>query len=317
MHLAKGSKLIMATTIDTSNAHSILPEEILDWAARYSDPRDDESMIAAASKLYSLHNNRDFVANDLAKELSNIANGRFNSQLSPQSLVHGHRSSLGNHFTVRTVSWLPPLARSERSNAIQSRTFSYAAAHDHNFALLTIGYVGPGYETVIHEYDNSMITGYAGEPVAIRYLETTSLSVGKVMYYRPSRDIHSQRHPPEPSLSLNLIGERSDVNSIPQFEFDTVSGRIARVLPENTVSRQLLPFKIASLVGVSDETADLMLYIAKRHQAPQTRLAAWTALLRLRPSHMDSFIDKIKVDPHPLIQRGLVEFETLQSSDRE
>jgi hypothetical protein len=70
---------------------------------------------------------------------------------------------------------------------------------------MTVGFFGPGYETTIYEYDSSKVTGFVGESVDLRFLETTQLPPGKVMLYRPHADVHAQYPPSELSISLNLM----------------------------------------------------------------------------------------------------------------
>src|SRR5262249_50680818 len=83
--------------------------------------------------------------------------------------------------------------------------FSYQIPHDHNFSFLTVGYWGAGYETAIYEYDRSRVSGRAGEPVQLSFLERTTLPRGKVMFYRALTDVHCQEPPEEFSISLNLV----------------------------------------------------------------------------------------------------------------
>jgi hypothetical protein len=97
--------------------------------------------------------------------------------------------------------------------------------HDHNFAFLTGGYHGPGYTTILFEYDEAQVVGLPGEPVAIRPCGRAALPRGAMMLYEPSRDIHYQEHPAELSISINVVvpGQYQEHD---QFLFDIERQRI-------------------------------------------------------------------------------------------
>jgi hypothetical protein len=299
--------MTMAITITEQNDQIITPDELLDWVIQHVDPRDDASMVAASSRLYSLRNNRDFIRVALRDELRALADGRSsNRQHSPQIYIHGTRAGRHGSFTVRSVVWSPPLTTHERSRLLQDRAFSYSVLHDHNFALLTVGYLGAGYETAIYEYDARTVVGYPGESVHLEYLETTTLSPGKILYFRPRRDIHLQRYPSELSISLNLIGECPEINSIPQFEFDADARKIVALLAENSVNRQVLPLDIVSLVGANDELLGLVERLARTHPAEHVRSAAYRALAVVSPDDIEALCQPGLDDRSPLV-RSVVE----------
>jgi hypothetical protein len=297
----------MAILVEAHNTSILTPDEILDWAIKNVDPEDEAGMLAAAPLLYSLYNNRRFVAESVHAELLAVANGRPGLQKSPQAFGHGHRSDGSTHFSIRTVSWTPALTNNERSQAVQDRTFSYTAAHDHNFSLLTIGYCGPGYETYIHEYDDCSVVGFAGEEVELRSLGSVTLSEAKLMYYRPKKDVHSQRYPKDISISLNLIGESPRINSLPQYEFDVERCQIVGLLDQNTVMRQLVPFELAEAIGVDDETLDLMIYMARVHPSGHVRARALQAVYYLRPSMKEEVYSMALRDRAPIVKKFALE----------
>ena len=109
--------------------------------------------------------------------------------------------------------------------------FSYNIAHDHNFSFLTVGYLGPGYETDIYEYDYDSVEGYVGEKVEMQFLEKVRFAAGMAMYYRASRDLHIQHPPSEMTIPLNLLIQPPEVRLREQYEFDL-----------NTRSTPRLPF---------------------------------------------------------------------------
>lgn len=296
----------MAITITEHNDQSITPDEVLDWAVQHIDPRDDAAMVAASSKLYSLRNNREFVRDALRDELRALASGHSsNRQHSPQLYIHGARAGRRGGFTIRSVIWSPPLTMDARSRALQDRAFSYSVFHDHNFALLTVGYLGAGYETVIYEYDPSSVVGSPGETVDLEYLETTTLAPGKILYFRPRRDIHLQRYPGELSISLNLIGECPGINCVPQFEFDVDARKIVGLLAENAVLRQILPLDIVALVGANDELLGLVERLAWTHPAEHVRSAAYRTLATVSPGDLEALCRPGLDDRSPLVRSAV------------
>ncbi len=292
----------MAVTITEKSAALIEPEELLDWAAKYVDPRDDDAMVACAPLLSALGNNRAFMHKSLLDEFALIAEGKSALQISPQAYVHCARTAGGNLFSIRSVLWTPPLAAVSRTRVLQDKAFSYVTAHDHNFGLLTVGYLGSGYETVIYEYDPASIDGFAGEDVDIRYLETLTLSPGKIVYYRPRKDVHIQRHPAELSMSLNLIGESPNIDRVPQFEFDVENRKIVGLLRDNDVKRQMLPFAIVSLLGADDNLVDLIQRVAQAHESEHIRCAAYRSLASVRPDQIAELVVRGLDDVHPLVR---------------
>lgn len=292
----------MAITIVESSSDIIQPDELLDWAISNADPQDDASVVACAPKLRALANNREFMRQSLREELRLLAEGKSRMQRSPQAYVHGSRKAAGRMFTIRSVLWTPPLATANRSRVLQDRGFSYVTPHDHNFGLLTIGYLGSGYETVIYEYDPTRVVGFPGEDVDIEYLETCKLSAGKILYYRPRRDIHIQLHPSEVSISLNLISEGPNIDRVPQFQFDVERRKIVGLLRDNDVKTQTLPFSIISLLGADDSLVDIVLRIAGCHESEHIRLAAYRALASVRPTELESLAKGGLDDKHPLVR---------------
>jgi len=88
-------------------------------------------------------------------------------------------------FFLRANVWLPSRLLHKTNAEGEKRLFSFETPHDHNFELLTVGYLGEGYATVIHEYDGPF-EGEVGEKVDLRFLKRTSLPEHKVMFYRAS-----------------------------------------------------------------------------------------------------------------------------------
>jgi len=280
----------MAITVNTTSEDIITPDDLLEWAIENIDPTDDESMISASERLYALRNNRDFIIEKMRQQMLLLASAHDDHVAAAQATVHAARFGSKGGFGIRSGVWTPPLTTNARSKMVQDKVLSFVTPHDHNFSLLTIGYHGPGYQTVIHEYDRSTIAGEPGEPVEISYLETTNLTEGKILYFRPCKDIHSQFHPTDVSISLNLIGQSPNITSIPQYEFDVEKQKITGLLPGTSVVDLLTPFKIIACLGGSPNTIDITNHLARAHELDYVRGAAYQALSKIDPLGFESLI---------------------------
>jgi hypothetical protein len=291
----------MAITINTTSSDTISPEEFLEWVLENVDPADDESMISASERLCALNNNRDFIIKKLRQEMVSLLCGNDDRISSAQGTIHADGDCPRGRFLVRSVIWSPSLVKNSRAAQMQNKTLSFATPHDHNFGLLTIGHHGPGYETVIHEYCRDDIVGRSDEPISIKYLETTTLSEGKILYFRPSLDIHSQFHPSELSISLNLIGQVRNIASIPQYEFDIERQRIKSLYPNSTVMSLLVPFKIIECMDTNLSVVDIVSDLAKKHQSPYIRSAAYKTLATMCPNEFEKLIMPGMDDQHQFV----------------
>ena len=292
----------MAITINTTSIDRIDPEEFLDWVVGNVDPGDDQSVVSASERLCALSNNRDFIIEHMRQQMLLLADGEADHISAAQSAYYGSASGPKGTFAVRSVIWTPPLTKNSRSKEMQDRILSFTTPHDHNFGLLTIGYYGPGYETIIYEYDRDTIAGEKDEDVSIRYLETTNLSRGKILYYRPCRDIHSQHHPDEISISLNLISHTPEMPSIQQYEFDVKKQKIVGLLPGNAVVDSLLPFKIIDCLGGNSNMIEIISSISKKHRSQDVRGAAYKTLAKLWPSEFDKLVLPGIDDVNPFVK---------------
>lgn len=280
----------MAITINETSADRITPQELLEWAIENVDPTDNESMICASERLCALYNNRDFIIEKIQQQMSRLASGNTEHMSSTQGTVHAGGIGPKGSFVVRSGIWIPPMTKDERSKKVQDKVLSFATPHDHNFSLLTIGYYGPGYTTVIHEYDPATISGEDDELISIKYLETTTLSEGKILYFRPSRDIHSQLHPSDISISVNLIGQSPGITSVPQYEFDVEESKIKGLFPGTSVMDLLVPFKIIRCMGGSPNMIDILSDLAGGHESHHVRSAAYQTLAKLWPDEFDKLV---------------------------
>lgn len=241
----------------------------------------------SAHVLRRLANNRRFLVEALHAQLQDLPAFERRNPYTPQVfMLH-----VAAHYAVRAAIWMPPAQR--RSDGI----FVYEQAHDHNFDLLTVGYLGPGYRTALFEYDHASTAGFVGESVPVRALGQQRLAQGRVMLYRGSRDIHVQFPCDDVSISLNVLSAKARPNR--QFEFELVGdtpttpvtrARIRRVLsgPQPALSSRLADaLGVAGvperLQGVVDGAADDAIGLAFAQA-----LAALAGGARREPPHEDA-----------------------------
>jgi hypothetical protein len=257
-------------------------DEFVDYVDNNIDITSDESIVSAAPMLQALANNKETLIDLFNQDLLRYETAQ-GASYSQSSTILGRGQKQG--FIVRTNMW-PPRGNS-KVRTIEGALFSYDLPHDHNFSFLTANYFGPGYETEIWECDDpSKIVGHVDEHVALTFLERTRLTPGKQMYFRRQRDIHIQYPPEEYSVSLNLmIANRQDLLA-DQFEFDTKNNRIV-AFPEGTISsRRVFTMKMAGAIG-NENTADILMHIAKTHPCRRTREAALSSSLTIVPDAHD------------------------------
>ena len=150
------------------------------------------------------------------------------------------------HFLVRAPIWVPS------NSLVNDRMYAYGQAHDHDFDLLTIGYLGKGYVTETYQYDFDSVSGEIGERVEVRNKETYRLSQGSALFLKANKDIHVQFPPEEICMSLNLIQTSNKSNK--QYLFDLEKGEITQHV-NNTVVETFK--EIAAIVG-NEETFQIL-----------------------------------------------------------
>ena len=154
----------MALTLETDTHAAITLEEYVDYVSREVDPDDEASIIASAHMLRALANNRRVIGDYLTAELQSWKTFQPTNSYTAQTLMLAQRG----RFAVRANIWEPP-GSSPELRAHQKALYYYQVPHDHNFSFLTVGYVGPGYETLIYERDPDAIVGVPGESVDLRF----------------------------------------------------------------------------------------------------------------------------------------------------
>ncbi|OEJ21880.1 hypothetical protein AR457_38700 [Streptomyces agglomeratus] len=283
----------MAYTLPTSPASSIGLADYLDHLNTAVDTADTDSVLASADALSAFNSDADLLVDHLNTALADLASWQNGNPYMGPSLLLGR----GKNFTVRANIWLPPARMSLHE---EQTLHSYEVPHDHTVSFLTVGHVGPGYETTIWEYDPGSVTGVPGEPVELRLLEHTDLARGKVMYYRAGRDIHTQHHPPALSVSLNLLIHRQDDAHAPQRFFDTDHGRLTHSTPSPATRGHQILCDLAGHLG-DQRTAPLLEHLTTTHPSPAVRATALANTVRLLGPAAEPALQRAVDDPHPSV----------------
>ena len=268
----------MALTIPCETEQVLDLESYIAYVEDKVDVRDEDSIADSAPQLRQLANHRGLIVERMNRELDDWTSFQVENFYTSQTLMLGR----GKEFYIRANMWLPP-AKLPEDQDWQDRLFFYRVPHDHNFSFLTVGHFGSGYETTIWEYDRAGVKGEPGEKVGLRLLERTALTQGKVMLYRACRDIHSQEHPRECSISVNLIASPPEIIKTDQYMFDTNSGTISANVQKQAAAHVFL-CALAQHMG-NQATAGILEKISQRHYVPKVRLAAVTALASLEPEN--------------------------------
>lgn len=259
----------MPVVLDAATDRAISLVEYVEHVQRSVDVRDLASVAESAPMLAALANDRGFLAEALCAELRGWQ--RFqadNDYISPSFILHR-----GRDWFVRANVWTP---RVGDEPGTQDRVNFYALGHDHNFSFLTVGYFGPGYETLLYEVEPGSFAEEVGAPVELRFVGRTTLARGQVMLYRASRDVHEQVPPPELSISLNLMLVPPEASLVSQHYFDLEARKVAAVTGLATIGRVGL-CRLAGIIG--DATlADPLARLARTHPTPEVRRAAAAAL---------------------------------------
>jgi hypothetical protein len=259
----------MATSVWPSIRGTVSLDEFVSYCKKSVRYDDEKSIISASDMLAALANNRQLLIDAVNSALYRSIQGRgFDLAVSTHSLM----LYADRNYRIRANIWKKPVVRAGMVEYDQL-VYSYEFAHNHNFQLLTIGYLGPGYWTEIHECYPSEIVGYDGEKVRLRCLEKTSLPRGKVMLFRTLQDVHTQLPPDEFSVSLNLILTDPTGYVPSQYSFDIERSTIARLISVNMASR-ICSLSIAAVLG-SPNNLDAALKLAKSDVPWRVRLAAF------------------------------------------
>ena len=286
----------MALTLDVDTQDAITLDEYLDYLSREVDADDEDSILASAPMLQALANNPRVIGDYLTEELRHWKEFQPTNSYTAQTLMLARQG----RFAVRANIW-EPQAASPELREYQNALYYYQVPHDHNFSFLTVGYIGPGYETIIYERDPDAVVGVPGEKVALRFSERTTLPKGKMMYYRASRDIHSQEHPEAFSLSINLLVGQPAAQQKDQFFFDLGAGTVSDVASGGGAASRLIPCRLARYVG-DDRTAAALESIATDHPSARIRMTALESLATLVSDSARQRWQRAEQDSHPLVR---------------
>ena len=259
----------MPQVIDNASSESCsLPEAIEALSSLDFDPREEESTMQAAHWLRRLGNNCTFLADLLLDRLAGRSAGAIESGYGPQAIL---LSPVRGNMFLRANIWPAEHDLCFRNSG--ARSFVYGVPHDHNFAFLTCGYLGPGYRSEYYEYDYESVCGVPGEDAQLRFVERSALHEGKLMLYRAHRDVHSQIPPESLSVSLNVMHVDPAQGWFDQYGFDLESGQVSRLLNSNSTE----VFLRAAVASGSKEALDFAEWVGRRHPSERLRLASFEA----------------------------------------
>lgn len=282
----------MALTIPCSTTAIASIEEYMEYVERKVDLRDPDSIAASAPMLRALANDRTLIVQKLNERIQNsLSDGALPSA---QTLLLARSQD----FYVRANIW-PAIADMANGRTYQDQ-FAYNIAHDHNFTFMTVGYLGPGYETEIYEYDYDDVEGYVGEVVELHFLEKVKFTAGTVMLYRASRDLHIQYAPEELTITLNLMVSLPEVRIRDQYYFDLVNRTISSYPGQLQATSRVSFVNLAGYIGNGD-TQELLENLAQRHPCRRTRLTAFAALCRQQPQREAEIWTNAVNDTAPLV----------------
>lgn len=255
----------MAFSWDIDTDESITLDDLIAFLDAQGSSVLAEDLDGSALMLRKLYNNRTFLPETLLRQIANPAAFKAMNPYTPQVFML-HRTE---HYFIRAAIWIPPIGMKGEE------IFFYEDPHDHNFSLLTLGYEGPGYETVLFEYDHENVMGQVGEVVDVRFLERTRLSRGRVMFYRDSKDIHVQFPSEDFSISINIIAPNMKMNRQYSFDMDLSADNTHAVIRENLMFHTpTMIGRLAHDMGVPGVSVKLQAYVAANGDPNAQRIAS-------------------------------------------
>ena len=177
-------------------------------------------------------------------------------------------------FLLRANLWAPLGGPTPTADP---RDFSYGIAHNHNFHLLSVGMLGPGYDTDLFALAEADRLLRPGDPITLTPAGRARLGPGEVLLYEAYLDVHVQRPAPALSVSLNLM-TRPRVGDLPQVVVDPLQGVVTAVLEGRVDGRLHLAEAASALLGAEGRAA--LAQVAATDPSPRVRAAAERALRR-------------------------------------
>lgn len=237
----------MADLIDLNTTQSIDYSDFLEELKSFDHKLfDDEHIEKTAILLKRLYNNRTFLTNYFNEILKDVGSQAWNLYTFQVFMLAKEK-----YFNLRAPIWMPP--RGQESDA----AFVYDLPHDHNFDLMTLGYLGSGYKTDIYQYDSKNTIGYPTEKVNISKPTRYQLSPGKILFMQANKDIHTQIPPRDLSISFNIMKSYDLTNK--QFIFNLKKKEITRKVNDEVGP---LFFNLAAKLG-DQNTLDIVQNLSK------------------------------------------------------
>lgn len=199
----------MAKIYDIDTNEVITLDEMIEYLDAKGDRPLDTNIEETALQLRKLCNDREFVINTILKDMEDEEKFNKKNVYTAQVFIL-HASP---RYTIRICVWEPAVGRAGEN------VFFYEDPHDHNFKLLTVGYLGSGYKTELYKYDHNKTIGMDGEPVDVEYTDTINLDYQRVLFLEESSDIHTQLPPKEMSISLNILQPKKG-RPLDQYSFN-------------------------------------------------------------------------------------------------
>lgn len=235
------------------------------------DACSEESLAHAALQLRRLGNNHTFLGDILVAELAEAYRDDDGENSYGPQVIMLRPPGVGDFF-MRANIW--PSEDEHVMRASGGSAFVYSQPHDHNFSFLSLGYFGPGYWSNYYEIDYEDVVGWRGEPVALRFVERSQLTQGKIQLYRAHVDVHDQEPGEALSVSLNILHTSGAQGWLDQYSFDLERRSVGRII-NNGSSEAFM--RIAVGLG-GEEARDLAFRFGARHPSDRMRLASWNAL---------------------------------------
>jgi hypothetical protein len=283
----------MAETIQSQERGTATVEEFCDYVRAHVRPDSHDSMREAAHALKALSNNREF--------FPKVINSWLEDYSDDLSVPMGDTSFVlakWDRFVVRANFWMPSFLLPD-SVKMTSGQYGYLKPHDHPFNFLTVGYMGPGYTTLIYDNESAAERAAAADPAQLRLMETTMLPEGKLMLYRAYKDVHAQLAPETLSISLNLLVlPTSDTE---QHIFNTDHGAVDKVI--GSVSNPQALCQLALALGSSTSVPGLE-RLASRHKAPEIRRTALHSLYQLVGEEARHACEQAVTDPSQAVRES-------------